>query len=100
MSPGLHPDRSGTERRQSRAIGGARVIVLTIACKRRTRRRTEGRTMLRIVLALSTAMIVLIAPIARGADIGQVKVSKGTVTIERSGQSLAADAGTRLQTAD
>lgn len=55
----------------------------------------------RIVLALSTAMMIIFtAPAARGADIGQVKVSKGTVTIERSGQSLPADAGTRLQAAD
>jgi hypothetical protein len=37
---------------------------------------------------------------ARAADIGQVKVSKGTVTIDRSGQSMPADTGTRLQTAD
>jgi len=37
---------------------------------------------------------------ARAADIGQVKVSRGQVTIERSGQALPAAIGTRLQAAD
>ena len=37
---------------------------------------------------------------AHATDIGQVKISTGDVTIERSGQSLPAAVGTRLQTAD
>lgn len=39
-------------------------------------------------------------PVALAADIGQVKVSKGAVTIERSGQSLAAAVGTHMQASD
>ena len=38
--------------------------------------------------------------IAHAADIGQVKVAKGGVTIERGGQSLPAAVGTRLQASD
>lgn len=34
------------------------------------------------------------------ADIGQIKVAKGQVTIAREGQTLPGVAGTRLQTAD
>jgi len=37
---------------------------------------------------------------AAAADIGQVKVAKGRVSIERGGQTLPAEAGTRLQTGD
>ena len=37
---------------------------------------------------------------ASGADIGQIKVSKGSVSIERAGQSLRGDAGARLQGSD
>ena len=51
---------------------------------------------------------VTIAPLALGlvalpihaADIGQVKIAKGQVTIERGGQVLAAAPGVRLQTGD
>jgi hypothetical protein len=55
--------------------------------------------MRRVALALSIAALAF-AGFARGADIGQVKVAKGTVTVERSGQSLPAEPGTRLQTSD
>jgi hypothetical protein len=41
-----------------------------------------------------------VAMSASGADIGQIKVSKGQVTIDREGRSLPAPVGTRLQTAD
>ena len=51
------------------------------------------RSMLVIALALA-------ASIGHAADIGQIKVAKGSVTIERGGQSLPADAGTRLQASD
>lgn len=37
---------------------------------------------------------------AQAVDIGQVKVAKGQVTIERSGQALPATVGTRLQVSD
>lgn len=37
---------------------------------------------------------------ARAADIGQIKVSKGQVTIAREGRTLPGAVGTRLQTAD
>ena len=40
------------------------------------------------------------ATLAAAADIGQVKVSKGQVSIEREGRSLPAAVGTRVQTAD
>jgi hypothetical protein len=56
----------------------------------------SGR-MPRWVFALALA---LGASVAHGTDIGQVKVSKGSVTIERSGQSLPAAVGTRLQASD
>jgi hypothetical protein len=54
-----------------------------------------------------TILRVLIAAIALGfvasataADIGQIKVSKGQVSIERNGQPLAGSVGTRLEPAD
>lgn len=50
-------------------------------------------------VALSVVIIVSCSP-AFGADIGQIKVSKGSVAIERAGQSLRGDAGTRLQNSD
>jgi len=37
---------------------------------------------------------------ATAAEIGQVKVAKGQVTVEREGRSLPATVGTRLQTSD
>ena len=41
-----------------------------------------------------------LATFAGAADIGQIKVSKGQVSIERAGRSLPAAVGTRVQTAD
>src|SRR3954463_4251960 len=49
---------------------------------------------------LSCILLLAFGIAASAADIGQVKVSKGRVTIERSGQTLPAEAGTRLQTGD
>jgi hypothetical protein len=43
---------------------------------------------------------MLLAAPAHAVDIGQIKVSNGNVTIERSGQTLRGDAGVRLQAAD
>ena len=48
--------------------------------------------MLLIALGLSAA--------AAAVEIGQIKVVKGQVTVEREGQSIPATVGTRLQTAD
>lgn len=56
--------------------------------------------MVRMALVSSIALACLPAAFAQAADIGQVKVVKGAVTIERSGQSLAAAPGTRLQASD
>jgi hypothetical protein len=41
-----------------------------------------------------------VATLANGAEIGQIKVSKGEVTLEREGQTLPARVGTRLQASD
>lgn len=56
--------------------------------------------MLRMALTLSFVTAVLLGLPATAADIGQVKISRGTVTIDRAGQSLPAATGTRLQTSD
>jgi hypothetical protein len=53
--------------------------------------------------AACIAMLVVcsgLATFAGAADIGQIKTSKGQVSIEREGRSLPAVVGTRLQTAD
>jgi len=49
------------------------------------------------MLALAFAFA---APLAAAADIGQVKVAKGAVTIERAGASTPAEIGMRLQASD
>jgi hypothetical protein len=46
------------------------------------------------------ALLVALALPAQAADIGQIKVAKGQVTIERGGQSLPATTGARLQSGD
>jgi hypothetical protein len=48
--------------------------------------------MLLIALGFSAA--------AAAAEIGQIKVAKGQVTVEREGQTMPATVGTRLQTSD
>ena len=53
--------------------------------------------MFRFITALGLVLGVLPA---QAADIGQIKVAKGAVTIERAGQTLPAAPGTRLQAAD
>jgi len=50
------------------------------------------------VAALALAMAF--AASAHAADIGQIKVAKGEVSIERNGQTMSAGVGTRLQAAD
>ena len=56
--------------------------------------------MMRMAFAVSVALAVLPAAWAQAADIGQIKVAKGSVTIDRSGRALAAAPGTRLQASD
>lgn len=51
-----------------------------------------GRSLLLVALCLAVP--------ASAADIGQVKISKGNVTIARGGRSLPGEVGTRLQTGD
>jgi len=56
-----------------------------------------ARTLHRLpALALATAL----AASTHAADIGQIKVAKGAVSIERDGRTMPADVGTRLQAAD
>lgn len=54
--------------------------------------------MLRWIVGL--AIVCHGASFALAADIGQIKISRGAVTIERGGQSLAGSAGTRVQVSD
>ena len=51
-------------------------------------------------LLLSIALSAGIGFHANAAEIGQIKVSKGAVAIDRGGQSLRGDAGTRVQDSD
>ncbi|MEO8739317.1 MAG: FecR domain-containing protein [Casimicrobiaceae bacterium] len=53
----------------------------------------------RPVLVFIVAIVALASP-ALAAEIGQIKVSKGQVTIERDRQTLPAAVGTRLQASD
>jgi len=54
--------------------------------------------MLRWIPAIPLAMAVAIA--AHAADIGQIKVAKGAVTIERSGEVMRGEPGLRVQASD
>lgn len=45
-------------------------------------------------------MLLVLAPAATAADVGQVKTSKGGVVIVRDGQELAAPAGTPVRQSD
>ncbi len=50
--------------------------------------------------ALLIALLSGWAVAAHAADIGQVKIAKGQVTIDRQGKTMPAAVGARLQTAD
>ena len=50
--------------------------------------------------ALLAAAALGLALSAGATDIGQIKVAKGQVSVERGGQTLPGDVGTRLQAAD
>lgn len=56
--------------------------------------------MLRKVLTLAIAAAGLLGTPVRADDIGQIKISKGSVTLQRAGQTLRADPGTRVQGSD
>ena len=51
-------------------------------------------------LAATAAAALLAALPAAAAEIGQIKVAKGAVSVERNGQSLAGSVGLRLEAAD
>ena len=53
--------------------------------------------MLRLVFA---TLLAFTAGHAHAADIGQIKVSKGAVTIERAGQQIPGTVGTHVQPSD
>ena len=56
--------------------------------------------MLRCLLALSIVVTGLHGGDVNASDIGQIKVSKGSVTIERGGQAVAGGPGTHVQGSD
>ena len=56
--------------------------------------------MLRKVLTLAIAAAGLLGTPVRADDIGQIKISKGSVTLQRAGQTLRADPGARVQGSD
>ena len=51
-------------------------------------------------VALAFALALAMASAAHAIDIGQIKVSKGDVAIERGGQNVPGAVGARLQTSD
>jgi hypothetical protein len=53
--------------------------------------------MLRPLLAV---LFAIVGMPALAADIGQIKISKGAVTIERAGQTIQGTVGTRVQASD
>jgi hypothetical protein len=46
------------------------------------------------------ALVALLAASASAAEIGQIKVSNGQVTVERKGESRPGSVGTRLESSD
>src|SRR5512143_3674065 len=53
-----------------------------------------------LAFSAATALAALSAAPAWAAEIGQMKVAKGQVSVERGGQSVAGTVGLRLETAD
>ena len=58
-----------------------------------------GRMLTRICCCLLVTLASFALPVI-AADIGQIKTSKGSVTVERAAQTLSGAVGTRLQTSD
>lgn len=52
------------------------------------------------IARMAAAVACMLVPVAFAADIGQVKVAKGEVTIERAGQPQPASVGMRVQSGD
>jgi len=59
-----------------------------------------GRIITRARVALALAATLVAVTAAQAVDIGQIKVSKGDVAIDRGGQTIAGGVGARLQTED
>jgi hypothetical protein len=57
-------------------------------------------TLVRNALAMAVLFGLAAAAAAAASDIGQVKIAKGQVTIERQGKAMPATVGARLQVAD
>ncbi len=55
---------------------------------------------IRRIRALLGMLLLASAAIATAAEIGQIKVARGQVTIERQGKAMPATVGMRLQTSD
>lgn len=68
--------------------------------RRRRRVTASGRTVPALAAAGGLALALGLAGAARAADIGQVKVSRGQVAVERGGAALAVTVGLRLRSAD
>ena len=61
----------------------------------------EDFDMIRCIARFVPAAVVLaVASLATAADIGQIKTSKGDVSVERGGATLPGTVGTRLEAAD
>jgi hypothetical protein len=58
---------------------------------------SSRRSLLAVVMSV---VIWVVATACAAADIGQIKVAKGGVSIERGGQTLPGSVGMRLQTSD
>jgi len=58
------------------------------------------RPSLRAGIAAAVAGFMALASAVLAGDVGQIKVSKGTVLIERGGQKLPGPVGTRVQQSD
>lgn len=56
--------------------------------------------MTRLLQSTVLVFAAALAGAAAAADIGQIKVARGTVNVERAGTTLPATVGMRLQTAD
>ena len=63
-------------------------------------RSTPPRLAVLRAAALALSLCLAAPPALAAADIGQIKVSKGAVEIERDGQTMPGAVGARLQTAD
>ena len=59
-----------------------------------------GAMNLRVSRVLSMGFALAFAAAVGAADIGQIKVAKGQVSIERGGKTLPGEVGARLQPAD